>query len=120
MRGCLPNISHRWVIARNCLDQFNDDTLSFAPLFDGTELCVDVADEYWARESVDTLILKAAQVAEPLRGHRLGAWMLAGVIARFAHPYTFVAGLAAANTASNLRFGTVRRSGKGDMNRSLS
>ena len=65
------------------LDSLSQDTENFAGLFDGKYVADSVRDQF--REPFSTvLILMTVLVAEPLRGHDLGAWLAAEVIARMA------------------------------------
>jgi GNAT superfamily N-acetyltransferase len=63
------------------LDSLSSDAENFAGLFDGKYVTDSVHDQF--REPFNTaLILLTVFVAEPLRGHDLGAWLAAEVIAR--------------------------------------
>ena len=65
------------------LDSLSQDAENFAGLFDGKYVADSVQDQF--REPFSTvLILMTVLVAEPLRGHDLGAWLAAEVIARMA------------------------------------
>jgi hypothetical protein len=65
------------------LDSLSSDAENFAGLFDGKYVTDSVQDQF--REPFNTaLILLTVFVAEPLRGHDLGAWLAAEVIARMA------------------------------------
>ena len=63
------------------LDSLSQDAENFADLFDGKYVADSVQDQF--REPFNTaLILLTVLVAEHLRGHDLGAWLAAEVIAR--------------------------------------
>jgi len=65
------------------LDSLSSDAENFAGLFDGKYVTDSVQDQF--REPFNTaLILLTVFVAEPLRGHALGAWLAGEVIARMA------------------------------------
>jgi predicted Zn-dependent protease with MMP-like domain len=65
------------------LDSLSQDAENFAGLFDGSNVAESV--QYQFQEPFNTvLILLTVLVAKPLRGHDLGAWLAAEVIARMA------------------------------------
>ena len=65
------------------LDSLSSDAENFAGLFDGEYVADSVQDQF--QEPFNTvLILLTVLVAEPLRGHDLGTWLAAEVIARMA------------------------------------
>jgi hypothetical protein len=65
------------------LDSLSQDAENFADLFHGKYVADSVAEQF--EEPFNTvLILLTVFVAEPLRGHDLGAWLAAEVIARMA------------------------------------
>jgi hypothetical protein len=65
------------------LDSLSSDAENFAGLFDGKYVADSVQQQF--QEPFNTvLILLTVFVAEPLRGHDLGAWLAAEVIARMA------------------------------------
>ncbi len=65
------------------LDSLSQDAENFAGLFDGKYVADSVQEQF--PEPFNTiLILLTVFVAEPLRGHDLGAWLAAEVIARMA------------------------------------
>ena len=65
------------------LDSLSQDAENFAGLFDGSYVAGSVQDQF--HEPFNTvLILLTVFVAKPLRGHDLGAWLAAEVIARMA------------------------------------
>jgi hypothetical protein len=65
------------------LDALSSDAENFAGLFDGKYVADSVQDQF--QEPFNTaLILLTVFVAEPLRGHDLGVWLAAEVIARMA------------------------------------
>jgi len=76
------------------LDQFSDDAVAFAGLFEDGHLLPEFDDNPITYSTA--LILLDVYVAPPFRGRRLGAWMTCELIARmapsihaivFAHPY---------------------------------
>lgn len=54
----------------------------FASLFDGPYLSAEVEDQFMDVGFNNVLIILNAYIEPPLRGHNLGAWMVAEVIAR--------------------------------------
>jgi hypothetical protein len=65
------------------LDSLSSDAENFAGLFDGRFVAYSVQDQF-EEPFNSVLILLTVFVAEPLRGHDLGAWMAAEVISRMA------------------------------------
>jgi hypothetical protein len=65
------------------LDSLSSDAENFAGLFDGRFVAYSVQDQF-EEPFNSVLILLTVFVAEPLRGHDLGAWMVAEVISRMA------------------------------------
>lgn len=68
------------------LDSLSQDTAHFAGLFEGNEVAQVVRDQFEDEWFNRVLIVTLVDVAAPLRGHRLGAWLVAEVIARMASP----------------------------------
>jgi hypothetical protein len=67
------------------LDALSQDAENFAALFDGSDVAASVREQF--PEPVNTvLILLTVFIATPLRGHHLGAWLAAEVIARMGSP----------------------------------
>lgn len=66
-----------------CLDQFSGDHEMLAGLFDGNRLAAHVEEQFesWSAPGA-VLVPNVAFVVEPLRSHRLGAWLLAETIYR--------------------------------------
>lgn len=64
----------------------SQDTAHFAGLFEGEEVAQAVRDQFDDEWFKRVLIFTLVDVAAPLRGHRLGAWLVAEVIARMASP----------------------------------
>lgn len=66
-----------------CLDQFSGDHEMLAGLFEGNRLSASVEEQFesWSAPGA-VLIPNVAFVVQPLRGHRLGAWLLAETIYR--------------------------------------
>lgn len=78
------------------LDSLSQDALRFAPLFEEDDVDDSVQSQFDDAPFNRLLIITMVFVAEPLRGHNLGAWLVAEVIARMAgaidtlvllHPY---------------------------------
>src|SRR5574340_881524 len=66
-----------------CLDQFSGDHEMLAGLFDGNLLAAHVEEQFESWSAPGALLVpNVAFVVEPLRGHRLGAWLLAETIYR--------------------------------------
>lgn len=66
------------------LDSLSSDAEMFGELFDGEYVKPEVAEQFSELPFNRVLILMNAQIAGPVRGHNLGAWMAAEVIARMA------------------------------------
>ncbi len=66
------------------LDSLSSDAEMFGELFDGDDVKSEVAEQFSALPFNSVLILMNARIAQPVRGHNLGAWMAAEVIARMA------------------------------------
>jgi hypothetical protein len=67
------------------LDSLSQDAENFADLFDGDDVNYSVEDAFSGAMPFNrALIVTMAFVAHPLRGHDLGAWLVAEVIARMA------------------------------------
>ena len=67
-----------------CLDQFDGDHEMLAGLFDGNQLAEQVEEQYETLTVVTEVVLipNIAFVAEPLRGHDLGVWLVSETIHR--------------------------------------
>ncbi|TQC47018.1 hypothetical protein EEB14_22825 [Rhodococcus sp. WS4] len=67
-----------------CLDQFDGDHEMLAGLFDGNQLTEQVEEQYETLTVITEAVLvpNIAFVTEPLRGHDLGAWLVAETIHR--------------------------------------
>jgi hypothetical protein len=65
------------------LDSLSSDAENFAGMFDGRFIADSVQDQF-EEPFRSVLILLTVFVAEPLRGHDLGAWMAAEVVSRMA------------------------------------
>jgi len=90
------------------LDSLSDDALEFADLFDDADVAPELQDQFDDSPFNRVMIITDVEIAEPLRGHELGAWLVAEAIARMASPIdTLVllhpdpAGLSAASAAEN-------------------
>lgn len=66
------------------LDSLSQDTAHFAGLFEDEEVAQGVRDQFDDQWFNRVLIVTLVDVAAPLRGHGLGAWLVAEVIARMA------------------------------------
>jgi hypothetical protein len=67
-----------------CLDQFDGDHEMLAGLFDGNQLAEQVEEQYETLAVITEVVLipNIAFVTEPLRGHDLGAWLVAETVHR--------------------------------------
>jgi hypothetical protein len=67
-----------------CLDQFDGDHEMLAGLFEGNQLAGQVEEQYETLAVITEVVLipNVALVIEPLRGHDLGAWLVAETIHR--------------------------------------
>ena len=67
-----------------CLDQFDGDHEMLAGLFDGNQLAEQVEEQYETLTVVTEAVLipNITFVAEPLRGHDLGLWLVSETIHR--------------------------------------
>ena len=67
-----------------CLDQFDSDHEMLAGLFDGNQLIEQIEEQYETLIAPTEVVLvpNIAFVTEPLRGHDLGAWLVAETIHR--------------------------------------
>lgn len=68
------------------LDSFSQDAEHFAELFDGGDVADSVQEQFDDSPFNRILIITLVEVAAPLRGHDLGAWLVAEVISRMASP----------------------------------
>lgn len=89
------------------LDSLSDDALEFADLFDDTDVAPELQDQFDDSPFNRVMIITDVEIAEALRGHGLGAWLVAEAIARMTSPIdTLVllnpnpAGLAPASAAA--------------------
>ena len=69
-------------LVANLLDALSGEAEYFAGLFDGKWLDDDVQGQFHAVPIDTALIVLDVFVAEPLRGHHLGPWMVADVVYR--------------------------------------
>ena len=73
-------------------DALSADLEVFCSAFDGGDVREDIQDQFEA-PFFGVLALEVAEIAPPFRGHKLGAWLAAEVIARLApYPYVLVLG----------------------------
>ncbi|MFV8227331.1 hypothetical protein [Mycolicibacterium fortuitum] len=68
------------------LDSLSQDAEHFAELFDGDDVADSVQEQFDDSPFNRILIITLVEVAGPLRGHDLGAWLVAEVISRMASP----------------------------------
>lgn len=68
------------------LDSLSQDAEHFAELFDGDYVSYAVQDQFEDVPFNRILIITVVDVAAPLRGHDLGAWLVAELIARMSSP----------------------------------
>lgn len=80
-------------VAMDSLDQFDDDCMVFAELFEGSELSWAVEREY--DPPSDAVVVRSVWIDKRFRGRNLGAHLLAEVLARMVHLTAYVAALAA-------------------------
>lgn len=66
------------------LDSLSGDAEMFGELFEADDVKPEVAEQFSALPFNSVLILMNARIARPVRGHNLGTWMAAEVIARMA------------------------------------
>lgn len=68
------------------LDSLSQDAEHFAELFDGDDVAYEVQEQFEDSAFNRILIITLVEIAEPLRGHGLGAWLVAEVIDRMSSP----------------------------------
>lgn len=68
------------------LDSLSNEAAAFSVLFDGDEVNLALQERFEDSPFNRVLIVTDVEVAEALRGHQLGAWLVAEVIARMASP----------------------------------
>ncbi len=68
------------------LDSLSPDAAYFSTLFEGVDVAPAVQQEFEDAPFNRILIVTRVEVAAPLRGHGLGAWLVAELIARMASP----------------------------------
>lgn len=68
------------------LDSLSPDAAYFSTLFEGVDVAPLVQQEFEDAPCNRILIVTRVEVATPLRGHGLGAWLVAELIARMASP----------------------------------
>lgn len=68
------------------LDSLSQDAENFAELFDDDDVAYSVQEQFGDSPFNRILIITAVSIASPLRGHDLGAWLVAEVIDRMASP----------------------------------
>ncbi|WP_405183657.1 hypothetical protein [Nocardia sp. NBC_01377] len=80
--GCVDFLTIRLgreLIGDDVLDSHSQDAVEFAPLFEGAWLAGAVAEQFDATTINDVLVVLSVELASPLRGHRLGAWMVSEI-----------------------------------------
>ena len=68
------------------LDSLSQDAENFAELFDDDDVADSVQEQFEDSPFNRILIITVVSIASPLRGHDLGAWLVAEVIDRMASP----------------------------------
>ncbi|SIH37586.1 Uncharacterised protein [Mycobacteroides abscessus subsp. abscessus] len=68
------------------LDSWSQAAVTFAGLFDGNEVAAEVSAQFDGELFNRVLIITQLFVAEPARGHSLGAWAVSEVAERMASP----------------------------------
>lgn len=68
------------------LDSALQDTSHFAGLFEGDDVALEVRDQFEDAPFNRVLIVTLVEVADPLRGNGLGAWLVAELVDRMASP----------------------------------
>lgn len=68
------------------LDSLSQDAEHFAELFDGDDVAYEVQEQFEDSAFNRILIITLVEIASPLRGHDLGAWLVAELIDRMASP----------------------------------
>lgn len=68
------------------LDSVSPDAAYFSTLFEGVDVAPVVQQEFEDSPFNRVLIVTRVEVSPPLRGHGLGAWLVAELIARMASP----------------------------------
>ncbi|MCT7371908.1 hypothetical protein [Mycolicibacterium llatzerense] len=68
------------------LDSLSPDAAQFASLFEGNDVAPAVQEQWEDAPFNRVLVITHVEIAEPLRGHALGAWLVADVIARMSSP----------------------------------
>lgn len=68
------------------LDSWSQSAATFAGLFDGNEVAAEVSAQFDGELFNRVLIITHVFVAEPVRGHALGAWAVSEVAERMASP----------------------------------
>lgn len=64
------------------LDGFSHETSVLAPIFDGAWVCDAVQDQFDGMPVSAVVLVISALLTDPLRGHGLGAWMIAEIAHR--------------------------------------
>lgn len=68
------------------LDSWSQSAVTFAGLFDGNEVAAEVTAQFDGELFNRVVIITRVFVAEPVRGHNLGAWAVSEVAERMASP----------------------------------
>ncbi|MET8779021.1 hypothetical protein ABZV58_28795 [Nocardia sp. NPDC004654] len=83
--GCIDFLTIRLGeehVADNVLDSYSQTAEEFSALFDGNWLDDDIQQQFDATPINDAVVVLHAEVAPPLRGHQLAAWMLTEIAYR--------------------------------------
>ncbi|WP_433664712.1 hypothetical protein ACQPW1_22730 [Nocardia sp. CA-128927] len=83
--GCVDFLTIRLgreLVGADLLDSYSQAAVEFSPLFDGVWLDDAVQQQFDATPVNDIIIVLSAELAPPVRGHQLGAWMISEITAR--------------------------------------
>jgi len=68
------------------LDSLSDDALAFEELFDGVDVAPALQEQFEDVPIHRVMLITAVEIADPLQGHDLEAWLVAEIIARMTSP----------------------------------
>ncbi|MBN3459469.1 hypothetical protein JNN96_36140 [Mycobacterium sp. DSM 3803] len=68
------------------LDSLSEEAAQFTELFDGDDVAGTVQDQFDDAPFNRILIITDIEIATPLRGHALGAWLVSEIVDRMASP----------------------------------
>ncbi|WP_157124326.1 hypothetical protein [Nocardia pseudovaccinii] len=80
--GCIDFLTIRLGrehVGADILDSYCQGAVEFSPLFDREWLDEQVQQQFEATPINDVLVVLTAQLAPPVRGHQLGAWMISQI-----------------------------------------